>query len=153
VPLPKVVAKIYKAIEQLKKDYPGRHFTPDGHLIGSIGEVVARETFRFDLYPASTRGHDARCPVRGDVQVKTTAGKATAVATSDDPLRQGSRTAHEPIVPNGNARIASAVLVMVLRPIFPAVRMLSPASSVFMAQPKTYRPFCRGSDWEPSAQR
>jgi integrase len=33
----------------LKAAYRGRHFTPDGHLVGLIGEVVARETFRVPL--------------------------------------------------------------------------------------------------------
>ena len=61
VKLPKAVAKIYEAVEELKTAYPRRPFTPDGHLIGSIGEVVAREIFRFDLYPPSNKGHDAHC--------------------------------------------------------------------------------------------
>jgi hypothetical protein len=74
VPLPAAVAKIYEAVAELEKAYPGRPFTPDGHLIGSIGEVVARETFGFELYPPSFKGHDAKCAARGDVEVKITAG-------------------------------------------------------------------------------
>jgi hypothetical protein len=74
VPLPKAVAKIYEAVAELEKAYPGRPFTPDGHLVGSIGEVVARETFGFELYSPSNKGHDARCATRGDVEVKITAG-------------------------------------------------------------------------------
>jgi hypothetical protein len=58
VRLPKAVAKIYEAVEELKAAYPGRPFTPDGHLIGSIGEVVARETFGFDLYVAAELVYD-----------------------------------------------------------------------------------------------
>ena len=42
--LPREVADIY-AIEGLTARYPGRPFTPDGHLIGSIGDVVAAEAF------------------------------------------------------------------------------------------------------------
>lgn len=78
VKLPKAVAKIYEAVEELKVAYPGRPFTPDGHLIGSIGEVVAREVFGFELYPPSNKGHDARCKTRGDVEVKITAGDSVA---------------------------------------------------------------------------
>jgi hypothetical protein len=78
VKLPKAVAKIYEAVEELKRAYPGRPFTPDGHLIGSIGEVVAREIFGFDLYPPSYKGHDACCKTRGDVEVKITAGNSVA---------------------------------------------------------------------------
>jgi hypothetical protein len=79
VKLPKAVAKIYEAVEELKRAYPGRPFTPDGHLVGSIGEVVARETFGFELYPPSNKGHDAKCATRGDVEVKITAGDSVAL--------------------------------------------------------------------------
>jgi hypothetical protein len=78
VPLPRAIAKIYEAVAELEEKYPGRPFTPDGHLVGSIGEVVAREIFMFELYPPSNRGHDARCTVRGDVEIKITAGKEVA---------------------------------------------------------------------------
>jgi hypothetical protein len=78
VKLPKAVAKIYEAVAELTAEYPDRPFTPDGHLIGSIGEVVAREVFGFELYPPSHEGHDARCETRKDVEVKITAGSVVA---------------------------------------------------------------------------
>jgi hypothetical protein len=53
VKLPEPVAAIYKAVEQLEAAYPGRKFTPDGHLVGSIGEVVAAEALGLTLYPGS----------------------------------------------------------------------------------------------------
>lgn len=62
----------------MEKAYPGRPFTPDGHLVGSIGEVLARETFGFELYPPSNKGHDAKCATRGEVEVKITAGNAVS---------------------------------------------------------------------------
>jgi hypothetical protein len=37
VPLPEPVARIYKATAALEALYPSRKFTPDGHLVGSIG--------------------------------------------------------------------------------------------------------------------
>jgi hypothetical protein len=43
VKLPEQVAVIYRAVQELEERYPGRKFTPDGHLVGSIGEVVAAE--------------------------------------------------------------------------------------------------------------
>jgi hypothetical protein len=79
IKLPAAIAAIYRAVEELEAAYPGRKFTPDGHLLGSIGEVIAREAFGFELLPMSTRSHDARCKERGDVQVKITAGKAIAM--------------------------------------------------------------------------
>jgi hypothetical protein len=77
-PLPEAVSKIYEAVEELKREFPGRPFTPDGHLVGSIGEVMARKVFGFKLYPPSNKGHDARCETRGDVEVKITGGKTVA---------------------------------------------------------------------------
>lgn len=53
VKLPKPVADIYRAVDELTLKYPGRKFTPDGHLVGSIGEVVAAEALNLILYPAS----------------------------------------------------------------------------------------------------
>jgi hypothetical protein len=38
--LPEAVSRIYEAVEELKREFPGRPFTPDGHLVGSIGEVT-----------------------------------------------------------------------------------------------------------------
>jgi hypothetical protein len=72
------------SVEELKAAYPGRHFTPDGHLVGSIGE--ARETFGFELLPASATGHDAVCTTRGNVQIKITGGKSIALHGECDHL-------------------------------------------------------------------
>ncbi len=66
-------------MEKLERAYPGRHFTPNGHLVGSLGEIIAREVFGFDLYPASHAGHDAHCRTRGNVEIKITAGKHIAL--------------------------------------------------------------------------
>jgi hypothetical protein len=42
IKLPPPVADIYRAVGELETAYPGRKFTPDGHLVGSIGEVIAQ---------------------------------------------------------------------------------------------------------------
>ena len=86
VKLPAAVCKLYEAVEELKQAYPGRHFTLDGHLVGSIGEVVAREAFGFELLPASAPGHDARCTKRGNVQIKITGGKSIALRATCEHL-------------------------------------------------------------------
>ena len=64
--------------ENSKPSYPERKFTLDGHLVGSIGEVVAAEAFNLTLYPMSHAGHDA-WDVNGPVQVKMTAGTSIAM--------------------------------------------------------------------------
>jgi hypothetical protein len=77
IALPAPVAKIYEAVAELEKTY-GRKFTPDGHLVGSIGEVIAAEALGLTLHPASYPGHDA-FDENGDVQIKMTAGKSVAM--------------------------------------------------------------------------
>jgi hypothetical protein len=75
IKLPPPVAAIYRAVEELQAKYPPRKFTPDGHLVGSIGEVVAAEILGLTLYPMSRAGHDAN-DANGDVQIKLTAGES-----------------------------------------------------------------------------
>jgi hypothetical protein len=78
VKLPKPVADIYRAVEELYAAYPGRKFTPDGHLVGSIGEVIAAEALGLTLYNGSHPGHDAY-DANGDVQINMTAGRSVAL--------------------------------------------------------------------------
>lgn len=78
IKLPKPVAAIYRAVEALQTLYPCRKFTPDGHLVGSIGEVVAAEALGLTLYEMSRPGHDAY-DKDGDVQIKMTAAKSVAM--------------------------------------------------------------------------
>src|SRR5207249_2647045 len=55
----------------------GRKFTPDGHLIGSVGEAIAVYMYDLVLTDPSFKTHDAKT-VDGKrlVQVKFTAGKS-----------------------------------------------------------------------------
>src|ERR1700730_1084185 len=78
VPLPEPVARIYKATTQLEALSPGRNLAPDGHLVGSIGEVIAAEALGLTLYPMSRPGHDAH-DAKGNVQIKMTAGTSVAM--------------------------------------------------------------------------
>jgi hypothetical protein len=75
IKLPAPVAAIYRAAHELEAAYPGRKFTPDGHLVGSIGEVVAAEALGLTLYRGGHPVHDAY-DENGDVQIKMTAGTA-----------------------------------------------------------------------------
>jgi hypothetical protein len=77
VDLPAAVTKLYEAVDELTQQYD-RPFTLDGHLIGSIGEVIARAAFGLVLNPPSFKGHDAKCQTRGDVEIKITAGQSVA---------------------------------------------------------------------------
>ena len=79
IPLPPAVARIYEAVAELEARYPGRKFTPDGHMVGSIGEVIAAEELRLTLHPPSYPGHDA-FDANGDIQIKITGQKGNSVA-------------------------------------------------------------------------
>ena len=75
IELPKEVAELYRIVEKLEAQYPGRKFTLDGHLVGSIGEVIAERVFDLKLYPPSNPIHDGRTPEGKEVQIKLTGGK------------------------------------------------------------------------------
>ena len=65
------VRQMIRIVNELEEEFPGRHFTLDGHLVGSIGEVVAAYYYGIDLYPASTKIHDGEIGSK-KVQIKTT---------------------------------------------------------------------------------
>ena len=52
------IQELIKIVSDLETVFPGRHFTIDGHLVGSIGEVMAAYYYGIDLYDASTERHD-----------------------------------------------------------------------------------------------
>jgi hypothetical protein len=84
--LPEAVSAIYLAVEELSTAYPGRRFTPDGHLVGSLGEVVAALEFDLELHKASHPGHDAKDKEGRDVQIKTTSGSSISMYADCDRL-------------------------------------------------------------------
>ena len=71
-----LLATLYKVVGRLESLFPGRKFTPDGHLVGSIGEVLAARLFRLKLLPASEPTHDAEAEDGRKVQIKFTQGNS-----------------------------------------------------------------------------
>lgn len=69
--LPLLLRSIYDAVDELERMFPGRHFTPDGHLVGSLGEALAAYHYGIELSQASAECHDGFCGER-KVQVKAT---------------------------------------------------------------------------------
>jgi hypothetical protein len=51
---------MYRLIDELETMFEGRHFTPDGHTVGSIGEALAGHYYGLQLLPASTKGQGRR---------------------------------------------------------------------------------------------
>ena len=80
------IRKIYSIVEELENQYPGRHFTPDGHMLGSIGEVYAAEKYGLQLYEASYPVHDAETEDGRKVQIKLTQTNRIAIYEQPDYL-------------------------------------------------------------------
>jgi hypothetical protein len=64
--IPDLVRRLYEIVGQLESTFTGRKFTLDGHLVGSIGEVMAAHRYGLELLTASTEGHDARASPHAD---------------------------------------------------------------------------------------
>lgn len=74
-----LIDTLYQTTETLEQLFPGRKFTLDGHLVGSVGEVVASYMFDLKLNSASTMGHDALATDGRKVEIKLTQGKSIAI--------------------------------------------------------------------------
>jgi len=70
----KLIPELHALIARFEAAAPGRHFTVDGHLVGSIGEVLAADRFGLTLSTASTKGVDAFTADGRAVEVKATTG-------------------------------------------------------------------------------
>lgn len=75
----KKIREIYRIANELEEMYPGRHFTPDGHMVGSIGEVIAADEYDLELFEASHPVHDAKTKDGKLVQIKATQGDRIAI--------------------------------------------------------------------------
>ena len=84
--VPQLVRQLYSVVADLEKLFPGRRFTPDGHLVGSIGEVLAAHYYGLTLFPASTEGHDARAQDGRLVQIKATQDSRVALRSEPEHL-------------------------------------------------------------------
>ena len=84
-PLGRSVAEKIRALYQISKDleslFPGRHYTPDGHMVGSIGEALAAHYYALELFPASEKTHDARAKDGRLVQIKATQTNRVALTS------------------------------------------------------------------------
>ncbi|MDM3885998.1 hypothetical protein QSV36_10350 [Pseudomonas sp. BCRC 81390] len=65
---------LFSAVSMLQEAYPGKPFTPDGRLVGDIGEVVASLAYNLTLNEGLTKHHDAVTEDGRNVQIKTTFG-------------------------------------------------------------------------------
>ncbi len=78
-----LIVQLYAVKQQLEYECSdfNRSFALDGHLLGSIGEVIVAEAYGLGLYKSATPVYDAytlKSP-RHEVQIKTTQGNRIAL--------------------------------------------------------------------------
>ena len=74
--VPRLITLLYEVTDELGKRF-GRKFTPDGHLMGSLGEAMAVYMYDLVLADPSLKTHDATTKDgKTLVQIKFTAGKS-----------------------------------------------------------------------------
>jgi len=84
--LAKLIADLYNVVDGLDEMFADckRRFTPDGHLIGSIGEAVARHIYDLNLEMSSKAGYDATIPSTSQtVQIRTTSTTSVSVRKAE----------------------------------------------------------------------
>ena len=80
------IRELYRITAELEEKYPGRRFTPDGHLVGSIGEVYTAEKYGLTLLEASSEKHDARSADGRLIQIKITQTDRVSIYSEPDYL-------------------------------------------------------------------
>ena len=78
-----LIRDLYTIKNALEEQFPGRKFSLDGHLVGSIGEVLVAEAYGIELYPNGTETHDGKAPDGKEVQIKAT--QIDRVSISSEP--------------------------------------------------------------------
>ena len=93
-----IIRQIYSLVDELERIHKGRKFTPDGHMVGSIGEAYAATHYGLTLLNASFPSHDAQDTKGQYWQIKATGGNGIGLRACPDWLlvlklnRDGSMT-------------------------------------------------------------
>lgn len=73
-----LVKQLYSTVNELGEMFPGRHFTPDGHMVGSLGECLVADAYCLELKAASNKGYDAVTESGLEVEIKATQSNSVA---------------------------------------------------------------------------
>ena len=73
-----LVKQLYATVNELENMFPSRHFTPDGHLVGSLGECLVADAYNLKLLTASNKGYDAVTKDGLKVEIKATQSKSVS---------------------------------------------------------------------------
>jgi hypothetical protein len=76
-----LIRDVFAACHRLS-ELTGRPISPDGHLVGSLGEVHAASVLDLDLATPSTAGYDAVDNAGRKVEIKTTTRSAISLSAS-----------------------------------------------------------------------
>ncbi|MDZ7736635.1 MAG: hypothetical protein U5P41_11435 [Gammaproteobacteria bacterium] len=74
----RLVTELYATVNELEAMFPGRHFTPDGHMVGSLGECLVADAYDLELKTASNKGYDAVTESGLEVEIKATQSNSVA---------------------------------------------------------------------------
>ena len=85
-PLTAIIQDLFRTVCELESRYPGRKFSIDGHLLGSIGEVIAAEYYGLTLLPNSSERHDAKDRPGRLIQIKATQIDRISISSEPDYL-------------------------------------------------------------------
>jgi hypothetical protein len=73
--VPALITRLYEITDELESMFR-RKFTPDGHLVGSVGEAMAVYMYDLELTEPNFKTHDAKTKDGRLVQIKFTAGSS-----------------------------------------------------------------------------
>lgn len=73
-----LLKQLYATVSELETMFPGRHFTPDGHMVGSLGECLVADAYNLELKTASNKGYDAITESGVEVEIKATQSSSVA---------------------------------------------------------------------------
>src|SRR5258708_36894463 len=83
--VPALIQKLYEVTDALDEEFKEekRKFTPDGHLVGSLGEILAAYAFDLELSRSSPKGHDAATGDGKKIEIKMTGGTKSVTLRSE----------------------------------------------------------------------
>ncbi len=84
--IPTLIKELYSIVDSLEEHFPDKKFTPDGHLVGSIGEVLVAYHYNLELLKSSYETHDAITKDGKMVQIKATQGNTIGIRSNPDYL-------------------------------------------------------------------
>lgn len=77
-----LVKQLYATVNEPEAMFPDRHFTPDGHMVGSLGECLVADAYNLELKTASNKGYDAITESGVEVEIKATQSNSVAFYVS-----------------------------------------------------------------------